>query len=99
MISQDTITYALGIIALLNVVAMVWNSIKKPQVKSELNDAVFDVRFSSLEKLVTEMKLNDLHELKGLMNAHIVNQNTYEREMSDKYARLDENIKFLINKK
>ena len=98
MLTQELITYALGIVALLNVGVVVWNGIRKPQEKSEVNDAVFDVKFQNLCERLDTIKNNDLHELKGMFNTHITNQGVYEREMVDKYARLETKIDMLIKK-
>jgi hypothetical protein len=120
MPSATTINYILGIIALLNVGVIVWNSIRKPQEKSEINDAVFGVevknlsdkfgvdiknisekfddKFTNMKESVVKVMQNDLQEVKKLMTDHITEQNVIEREMADKFARIDTKLEFLMKK-
>jgi len=95
MITPTILTLIIGLGTILTFIFSVWNAIRKPQEKSETNDAVFANELKSLSEKLTLIQNNDLHELKGMFNTHILNQNSNEREVSDKLARQDERLKMI----
>jgi hypothetical protein len=88
----------LQIITLIGVLFAIYKYFRKPQEKSEINDAIFDVKFLALQDMIKKIELNDLHELKGIMNTHMTNQTIYEREVSNKLGGMEAKIDLLINK-
>ena len=98
MITQSLLTYAIGIGTILTFCISLYNSLRKPQETSQTNDAVFNTELKNLTTKLDLIQNNDLHEIKGMFNAHVLNQNTNEREVSDKLARLDTKIEMLMNK-
>lgn len=89
----------LQIATLLGLIFAAYFTLRKPQEKSEINDAVLDVKFETLEKKLELIKNNDLHELKGMFNTHIANQSIYERETASRLGAIEAKIDILINKK
>ena len=98
MFNQANLSITIQILTLLGIVWAIYNSLKKPQEKSELNDAVFDNKFLSLENMVKKIELNDLHEIRGMMNTHITNQAVYERETAGKLGGIEAKLDILISK-
>lgn len=85
MLTQEIITYLLGLAALVSIGFSVYNSLKKPQEKSAIDDAVFDVKLNnlsstnsekinSLEKLVINLRDNHIHSLDQKLDKHISDQ-------------------------
>lgn len=95
---QEKIAIITQIITLVGILFAVYLYFKKPQIKGEENDLVFNEKLKGLEKTMNEIKLNDLHELKGMFNTHITNQNVCEREVSDKLARVETKLDMLLKK-
>lgn len=81
-LSQQTITLLIGIGSLVTMVITVVMSIKKPQFKSELIDAVFAEKFknletnthekiNTLEKVVINLRDNHIHTIESKLDQHI----------------------------
>jgi len=98
MFNQANLSITIQVLTLLGIAWAIYNSLKRPQEKSEVNDAVFDNKFLSLENMVKKIELNDLHELRGIMNTHITNQAVYEREMAEKLGGILARLDILIKK-
>lgn len=98
MITPENISIVVQICTLLGIIFGVFLYFRKPQEKDEIYKAVLDEKFKILAEKLDLLKNNDLHELKGLMDRHIMNQNISEREVSDKLARLDVRLETLIKK-
>lgn len=71
MLTQTTITYLLGLSALGSIGVTIYNSLKKPQEKSAITDAVFDIKFRDLEKVVINLRDNHIHTLDNKLDGHI----------------------------
>jgi len=93
-----TPTNILFLITIATVLVNIYLSLKKPQEKGEIVDAVFKVEFDNLKSKLDLIQNNDLHEIKGMINTHILNQNANEREISDKFARLETKVEILMKK-
>jgi len=76
MLDQATLTFILGILAIGGTAFGIWSSIRKPQEDSKVNDAVFDVKFQSLEKMVCNLRDNHIHTLDQKFDKHILDQQT-----------------------
>jgi hypothetical protein len=92
MITQEFITYTLGIVALLNVGVAIWNSIKKPQEKSEVNDAVFCERMknyeNSTEKSI-QLALNHSHTVESKLDGHIKDNQSFAFETTKSLSKIE----------
>ena len=93
-----TPTNILFLITIATVLVNIYLSLKKPQERGEIVDAVFKVEFDNLKQKLDLIQNNDLHEIKGKIDTHIINQNTNDREVSAKFARLEAQIEMLIKK-
>lgn len=98
MFNQANLSITIQVLTLLGIAWAIYNSLKRPQEKSEINDAIFDAKFLSLENMVKKIELNDLHEIRGMMNTHITNQSVYEREMAEKLGGILARLDILIKK-
>ncbi len=86
-LSHQTISILIAIGSLLTMIVTVVMSIKKPQFKSELIDAVFAEKFKNLEtnthdkisgveKMVANLRDNHIHTIESKLDKHIQdNQN------------------------
>jgi flagellar basal body-associated protein FliL len=77
------------VIAVGTTVFSVYLYFRKPQEKSEVNDAVFDVKFQTLEKLVTNLRDNHIHTIESKLDLHIENQNKSELTMAKTIGRIE----------
>jgi hypothetical protein len=98
MITQEFITYALGIVALLNVGAVLWTSIRKPQETSQLNDAIFEERFNSLNATVTNLRDNHLHTLDSKLESHTRENQIFALETTKSLTKLETLMEQLLKK-
>ena len=98
MLSQEIITYSLGIVALLNVGVVVWSSIRKPQEKSTLNDAIFEERFNGLNATVTNLRDNHLHTLESKLDKHICDNQLFAIENTKSLTRVETLLEQLLKK-
>lgn len=71
MITQEIITYALGISALISIGATVYNSLKNPQEKSDILDAILNEKFKNLQATVVNLRDNHIHTLESKLDSHI----------------------------
>jgi hypothetical protein len=98
MLNQEIITYALGIVALLNVGAVLWASVKKPQEKSQLNDAIFEERFNSLNATVANLRDNHLHTLDSKLESHSRENQVFALETTKSLTRVETLLGELLKK-
>jgi uncharacterized circularly permuted ATP-grasp superfamily protein len=98
MITTENISIVLQLATVIGVIFAVYLYFRTPQEKDEVFKAVLDEKFKNLSEKLDLLKNNDLHELKGLMDRHIMNQGISEREVSDKLARIDTKLE-MLNKK
>lgn len=76
------------IIAIISALFGVIMFVRKPQEKSEVNDAVFDERFNSLKEIVVNMRDNHLHTLECKLDKHIEKQIENEKIIAEQFTRL-----------
>jgi hypothetical protein len=87
-------------IGILSVAFNILQYIRKPQEKSEQNDAVFSVEFKNLEKTFTErftqtdrdlanLRDNHLHTVEVKLDKHINDQQTSELTMAKTISRIE----------
>ena len=99
MITQEVLTYMLGISAIISIVLSVWTTIRKPQEKSELSDAVFSTKFDSLEKIVVNLRDNHLHTISERLDTHIKEQSKNELLVCEKLARIETKLETILKHK
>ena len=98
MLSQEIITYSLGIVALLNVGVVLWTSIKKPQEKSQLNDAIFEERFNSLNATVANLRDNHLHTLDSKLESHSRENQLFALETTKSLTKVETLLEQILKK-
>lgn len=98
MLTQEIITYLLALSALVSIIFSIYNSFKKPQEKAEIKDAVFDVKFRSLESTVINLRDNHLHTLDTKLDAHI-SENQLKALSDAKWQSRIETLLEQLNKK
>lgn len=98
MLSQEIITYLLGLSAIVSIILAVWNAIKEPQKKSELSDAIFSEKFKSLEGIVVNLRDNHIHTLSKDLNDHIKAQTESERQVCEKLVRIEVHLENILKK-
>lgn len=101
MLTQEIITYGLGIVALLNVGATIWVSIRKPQEKSEVNDAIFGERMNNYEKTTNEaikLALNHSHTVESKLDGHIKDNQLFALETTKSLTRVETLLEQILKK-
>ena len=98
MITQENISLVIQLVTLLGIIFGVFTFFRKPTEDLETKDAVFNVRFDALEKLVVNLRDNHIHTLDEKIDKHIADQNISEREVANKLGGIEAKLDFLINK-
>lgn len=89
MITEDNISIVIQIATLVGMIFAVYLYFRKPQEKGEVNDAVFDVKFEALEKMVANLRDNHIHTIESKLDLHIDNQNKSELTMAKTIGRIE----------
>lgn len=63
-----------GVISILAIIFGVYLYFKKPQIKSEMFDAVFEEKFRNLNATVINLRDNHIHTLDSKLEQHIKDQ-------------------------
>lgn len=92
---KDIIYLGIAIVSALFGVIM-W--VRRPQEKSEVTDAVYAEKFSSLEKLVLNLRDNHLHTLEVKLDSHIDKQHCSDIENVKQHEQILTKLDFLIKK-
>ena len=74
MLTQQVLTYIIGVGTVLTFGITLYNSLRKPQEKGETNDAVFCERMNNYEKTTNDsikLALNHSHTVEQKLDAHI----------------------------
>ena len=108
-ITEENISIVIQIATLIGIIFGVYLYFRKPQEKSETNDAIFGVEFKNLEKTFNDKFLqsdrelanlrdNHIHTLGVKMDKHIDDQGKNEMLVCEKLARLETKLDVLIKK-
>jgi len=108
-IDQETLTYIIGILAVAGTIFGIYNVIRKPQEKGEVNDAVTEEKiknieketeskFASLKELVINLRDNHIHTIESKLDLHIENQVKNEMVIAEKLGGIDAKLDMLIKK-
>lgn len=95
---QTKISIGMQIITLGGVVFAVYLYFRSPQEKSEMNDAVFDIRLQGLEKLVTNLKDNHIHTLDTKLSQHIADYQTFAIDTTKSLTRVETLLEQILKK-
>lgn len=98
MITQETLTFIIAILSIGAFVFSIFLYFRKPQEKSEINDAVFDVKFKSLESLFVNLRDNHLHTLDVKLDLHIESQQKNDMMVCEKLSRIETHLENLLKK-
>jgi signal transduction protein with GAF and PtsI domain len=109
MITPEILNYILGILAIAGTAFGVYNYIRKPQEKGEINDAVtdekikaivdnFNTRFQDMKDNIVKVMQNDLQEVKSELRSHVSNQSISEREYACKLGEISAKLDMIIKK-
>lgn len=86
---QQYITLIIQGATIIGIIFTVYLYFRKPQERSDIQDAVFDVKFNSLEKLVTNLRDNHLHTLETKLNTYIAEQQVHREAMIRQMTRIE----------
>ena len=85
-------------IAVGSAVFAVFLFFRRPQEKGEVNDAIFDERFSALKDLVVNLRDNHLHTIESKLDNHMTSQAQNELAVATKLGGIEAKLDMLINK-
>ena len=93
MLSQEALTYIIGILVIVGTAFSAFNFLRKPQERGEINDAVVDEKIANL-KLNTDEKISGLKELiLNLRDNHIHTlQSDLTNHISENRAYVEKDI-------
>lgn len=74
MLTQQVLHNILDVATFIGIIFAVYLYFRKPQEKSEVTDAVFEVRFQTLEKMVINLRDNHIHTIESKLDKHISDQ-------------------------
>jgi hypothetical protein len=98
MITEDNISLIIQICTLVGIGWAVYNSVRKPQEKGELTDAVFSERFTQFDRELANLRDNHIHSLGLKLDSHVEAQTKNEMQVCEKLARIETKIEVLIQK-
>jgi len=87
-ITQETLTFIIGIGTVLSFIFTYYNSIKKPQEKGAIIDARFDERFNALKDIVVNLRDNHIHTLEIKLDTHIKENHIYCVKQAEQYGKI-----------
>ena len=87
-ITQETLTFIIGIGTILSFIFTYQNSIRKPQQKGEVVDARFDEKFTALRDVVLNLRDNHMHTLEVKLDAHIRENHIYCVKQAEQYGKI-----------
>lgn len=99
MITEENISIILQILTVLGIIFAVYFYFRTPQEKSEVNDAVFDVKFNALEKLVVNLRDNHIHTLDEKLSKHISESQEVALRGAEKMGSIEAKLDMIINKR
>lgn len=79
----------LQIVTLLGVLFAIYQYFRKPQEKSEIVDAQFELKLSNLEATVTNLRDNHIHTLQNDLNKHIQDNHTFALETTKSLSKIE----------
>jgi hypothetical protein len=97
-IDQQALTFLIGILTILSFIFTWWNAIKKPQIKSEVEDAKFNEKFKGLESIVLNMRDNHLHTLEVKIDKHIEENQRDCIDQTKQLSRIETLLEQLMKK-
>lgn len=97
-VTQETLTFIIGIGTILSLIFTYQNSIKKPQEKGAITDARFDEKFKALNDIVVNLRDNHIHTLDQKLDAHIKENHDYCLKQSEQYGRIEGLLEQLLKK-
>jgi len=98
MLLQEKISIIMQIATLIGLIFAVYLYFRKPQEKSDITDAVFDVRFNALEKTVINLRDNHIHTLDMKLDKHIQDNQIFMLENTKTCSRIETLIEQLMKK-
>lgn len=98
-ITTESLSIAQGFISLITILFVVFLYFKKPQEKSELNDALFSQRIENLSKEMANLRDNHLHSIEIKLDAHIAGQVKNELIVAEHLTRLETILEERLPKK
>jgi len=109
MITTENISIVIQIATLIGIIFGVYLYFRKPQEKSEQNDAVFSVEFKNLEKSFNEkftqsdrelanLRDNHIHTINEKLDKHIESQSKNEMLVCEKLARIETKQDLILTK-
>ena len=87
MLTQETLTYIIGISTLVTMGITLYNSLKTPQEKMETDAKVSDEKFKNLADSVDEMKNNHLAHINDKLDKHIEKQIESEKTIASNFTK------------
>lgn len=97
-IDQTALTYIIGLGTVLSFLFTWYNSIRKPQERSEVNDACFNERLSSLRETVISLRDNHLHSIEEKLDKHIAENQRDSIKNAKQMAKIETLLKEIIRK-
>jgi predicted Holliday junction resolvase-like endonuclease len=104
-ITQETLTFVLGIVAIISIIINVYNFIRKPQEKGAIIDARFEEKFKSIDekfKTVSEtivnLRDNHIHTIDEKLDKHIEQNHNDCLEQAKQMTRIETLLEQIIKK-
>lgn len=102
MTLQEIISISIQIITLIGIIFAVFLYFKKPQERSEVNDAIFNERMTSYEKTTekaVQLALNHSHTVESKIDRHINESQEVALSVAGKMGSIEAKLDMLINKR
>ncbi len=97
-IDQSTLTYIIGLGTILSFIFTWYNSIRKPQKKGEIQDAVFETKLNELTKTVSSLRDNHIHTIEQKLDKHIKENQRDSIALTKQMTRIETLLEQVIKK-
>lgn len=98
MLTQENLSVSIQILTLAGIAWAVYNSLKKPQEKTEIKDAIFSEKLNGLEKMVVNLRDNHLHTLECKLDKHIEDNQMFILENTKSTTKMETLLEELLKK-
>lgn len=97
-IDQTALTYIIGLGTVLSFIFTWYNSIRKPQQKGEIQDAVFETKLNELKKTVSSLRDNHIHTIEQKLDKHIEENQRDSIALTKQMTRIETLLEQVIKK-
>lgn len=98
-ITQEQLTFLIGILAVGGSLFGIMNYFRKPQEKNDITDAVFAQRFTEFDRELANIRDNHLHSIAVKLDLHIADNVKNNLDTAKTLERLETKLEERLSRK